>query len=166
MNFYECLGVPYNATQLEIEAAFTEWHRIFAPSIKSCVNADLSPARQVCEAYRVLGNPRRRLAYDELLVWLQSPTMDGAISDEEFRTWLAPGRSIIAGLNEVRAAEEREARRLWRVASAGLDRVVSSRRSWVGLTCWMVTWVSGAAVIMFAWRSVHLIFVFATRLHR
>jgi len=60
--------------------------------------ADIPSAMQL-QCYRALSQPENRQKYDELLVWLASPTIDGAISDEEFGVLAEPGTSIVAEMN-------------------------------------------------------------------
>ena len=165
MNFYECLGLLPTAGQDEIETAFADWHRRFASEMKATGKVGVASATQVCNAYRALSQPEYRQNYDELLVWLASPTIDGAISDEEFVSWLRPGASVVAEMNARLAAEQKAARSLRRAASARLARLVTSRRSWVGLSCWVFIWVSSAAIFATALRSLHWALTFASKLH-
>jgi len=165
MNFYECLGLLPTAGQEEIETAFADWHRRFASEMAATGKADVPSAMQICNAYRALSQPEYRQNYDELLVWLASPAIDGAISDEEFVSWLRPGTSIVAEMNARLAAEQKAARSLRRAASARLARLISSRRSWVGISCWVFIWVSSAAIFATALRSLHWALTFASKLH-
>jgi hypothetical protein len=166
MDLYQCLGVPRDAAHGEIEAAFQNWHTSFLALDTRGADVNFSQARHVCEAYRILGDREYRFGYDEMLVWLQAPVMVGAISDEEFRSWLQPGNSILAGLNGRSVARQKECRRLWRKATQRLERSAASRGPWVGVGIWAVTWASGAAIFLFAWRSFHLIFAIAAKFHR
>jgi hypothetical protein len=150
---------------MEIDAAFTAWHQTFVSKPQAHCDADLSAAKQVCEAYRVLRDPQHRLNYDELLIWVHSPALDPAISDEEFLSWLKPGKTIAAGLLEKRICEQAEARRLRRVAAVRFERAISSRGSWIGITCWTLTWLSGAAMFALARFSLHRILELAAKLH-
>jgi len=166
MNFYECLGVSRNASPVEMDAAFSSWHSQFARNREAGSEVDLAAAKQVCEAYRVLADPQHRRNYDELLIWVQSPALDPAISDEQFHAWLQPGKSVAAGLTALRSAELEEARRFRRIATASLERAITSRQSWVGITCWTLTWLSGVAILAVAWLSLHRIFELTFKLHR
>jgi DnaJ-class molecular chaperone len=165
MDLYQCLGVSRNASHCEIDVAFENWHTSFLAVDTCSADADLVQARKVCEAYRILGDREYRLIYDEMLVWLRAPAMTGEISDEEFRSWLRPGDSIREGLNRRRLARQKENKRFWRRATKKLERSTASRRSWIGVGVWALTWASGMAMFLFAWHSFHLILAFAARLH-
>jgi hypothetical protein len=165
MNLYECLGLPPTAGQDEIETAFADWHRRFASEMEAGGEIDALSAKQVCNAYRALSQPEHRRNYDELLVWLDSPPIDGAISDEEFVSWLRPGTSVVAEMSARLAAEQKAARGLRRTASARLARFISCRRAWVGIGCWVFIWVSSAAIFATALRSLQWVLAFASRLH-
>lgn len=165
MNFYECLGLLPTAGQDEIETAFADWHRRFASEVDAGSKIDVPSAKRACNAYRALSQPEYRRNYDELLVWLESPAIDGAISDEEFLSWLRPGTSVAAEMSARLAAEQKAARGLRRVAAAKIARFISCRRSWVGLSCWVFIWVSSAAIFATAWRSLHWVVAFASKLH-
>src|SRR5438309_4679632 len=165
MNFYECLGVPPTAGQNEIEAAFANWQRTFAAEMEGVGRTDISSAVLVCNAYRALSQPEYRQNYDELLVWLASPPVEGAISEEEFMSWLRPGTSIAAEMSARLAREQQEARGLRRTASATLARLIACRQSWVGFSCWLFIWISSAAIFATALRSLHWILGLASKLH-
>jgi DnaJ domain len=165
MNYYECLGLPRTAGQDEIENAFANWHQKFASDVEAGGDIDARSATLVCNAYRALSQPEHRRNYDEMLVWLESPTIDGAISDEEFVSWLRPNTTIVAEMSARLVAEQRAARGLRRVTSAKLARIISSRRPLVGISCWLFIWVSGAAVFATALRSLYWALAFASKLH-
>jgi len=165
MNFYECLGLQRTAGQDEIEAAFADWHRKFTSKMETGGDIDVQSAKLVCNAYRALSQPEYRQNYDELLVWLDAPTIDGGISDEEFASWLRAGTSIPGEMRARLAAEQKVARTLRRATMARLARVVCSRRPWVGVSCWLFMWVSGAAIFATALRSLYWVLAFATKLH-
>jgi len=165
MNFYECLGLLPTAGQDEIETAFADWHRRFASETEAGSEIDVSSAKRVCNAYCALSEPEHRRKYDELLVWLESPTIDGAISDEEFVSWLRPGTSIVAEMSARRTAEQRAARGLRRAATARFEGVISCRRSWVGISCWVFIWISGTAIFATTLRSLQWVLAFASKLH-
>ena len=166
MNFYECLGLPPTAGHNEIEAAFAEWHRKFAADMTAGGRIDLPAGQQICNAYRALSQPEYRRKYDALLIWLESPPVDGEISDEEFASWLRPGTTIADEMRERLAAEQKAARGLRRIVSAKLARLVSCRGAWVGITSWVFVWVSGAAMFVTAFRLLHWVVAFATKLPR
>jgi curved DNA-binding protein CbpA len=159
MNFYECLGLPPTAGQNEIETAFADWHRKFASDMQGGGLVDAPSARQVCNAYRALSQPEYRRKYDDLLVWLESPPIDGEISDVEFASWLRPGTTIVAEMRARLAAEQKAARGL----SAKLERLISCRRAWVGISSWALVWVSGAAMFVTAFRLLHWVLAFASK---
>jgi curved DNA-binding protein CbpA len=113
MSHYDELGVAPNATQSEIETAF---HRL-TQAYYSGENPDRARAAQsakaVAEAYRVLRDPDTRKEYDAGLEWMQSPVKDGAISEQEFRSWLEAGKvseGITAKIEAERLRREKEER--------------------------------------------------------
>lgn len=63
MDLYAILGVPRTATQSEIKAAYRELARSRHPDVSASPDANAEFA-QINEAYRILGNARRRGAYD------------------------------------------------------------------------------------------------------
>lgn len=104
------LGVKPNATCAEIQVAFGK--------LADAYNSDpgrvgSESAKAVLEAYRVLRDPARRKEYDALLDWIQSPVKDGAISEQEFRSWLEAGKiseGIKAKIEMERLRREKEQR--------------------------------------------------------
>jgi curved DNA-binding protein CbpA len=115
MSHYDVLGVAPNATQSEIEAAF---HRL-TQAYYSGENADQARAAQsakaVADAYRVLRDPDTRKQYDARLEWVQLPVKDGAIPEQEFRSWLEAGKvseGIAAKIEAERLRREKEEREL------------------------------------------------------
>ena len=166
MNFYEYLGLPRTAGQADIEAAFTNWNRTFSSAMQTEETIDVYSANLVCNAYRALSQPKYRQKYDELLIWLDDPTIENAISNEEFTSWLRPGTSIETEMRLRLAAEEKAAHSFRGVMIALLDRVASCRGPWVGLSCWLFTWVLGITVLATTFRSLYWVLTFALKAHR
>jgi molecular chaperone DnaJ len=61
--YYEVLGVPRNASDVEIKRAFRTLARELHPDVSSAPDADVR-FRDVAEAYEVLSDPERRATYD------------------------------------------------------------------------------------------------------
>lgn len=100
MDHYQVLGVSRNASAFEIEAAFERLKQ----------EHDGKAVREVHKAYFWLHDPDRRKEYDQLLEsqlsaarQVSEPT--GLISDEEFRSWLEPGKTIMRGIAAKRESE-------------------------------------------------------------
>ncbi len=116
MNHYEVLGVPPNATQAEIEAAFEKQKQVYNPDTHpDHARINIGTAKQIYRAYATLHDPGRRKEYDRLLESRPSQAVSQAISEEEFRTWLEPGQTIEQGLSAKIEAERvrRENERLY-----------------------------------------------------
>jgi molecular chaperone DnaJ len=62
-DYYELLGVPRNASDVEIKRAFRTLARELHPDVSSAEDAELR-FRDVAEAFEVLSDPERRATYD------------------------------------------------------------------------------------------------------
>jgi molecular chaperone DnaJ len=64
-DYYEILGLPRDASELDVKSAFRKLARELHPDVCELPDAD-ERFRQVAEAYEVLSNPERRQLYDRL----------------------------------------------------------------------------------------------------
>jgi hypothetical protein len=76
MNHYERLGVSRNATPAEIREAYRQAARAAHPDRHGVASSERMA--RVNEAWRVLGDPQRRSAYDDLLTATGADTMRSA----------------------------------------------------------------------------------------
>jgi curved DNA-binding protein CbpA len=106
MTYYDLLGVSPDASQPEIEAAFERESKAYNSGTFADPAQATESAKRVAEAYRVLHDPKRREEYNRVLTLQQKPVEDGAITEEEFRSWLEPGRTITEGIAAKIAAEK------------------------------------------------------------
>jgi hypothetical protein len=98
MTHYEALGVPQAASQLEIKAAFDKLRSEYNPDTHSDPSRVVHLAKQIYKAHAILCDPYRRKEYDRFLE-LEAPHLGTrAISDEEFRSWHEPGKTITGGI--------------------------------------------------------------------
>jgi curved DNA-binding protein CbpA len=115
MSHYDVLGIVPNASQSEIDAAFQRLTQAYYSGQNPDRVRAAQSAKAVAYAYRVLRDPGRRREYDARLEWLQSAVKDGAISEEEFRSWLAAGKvsvGIAAKIEKERIRREKEEQEL------------------------------------------------------
>ena len=71
-NYYEIIGVPAIATQIDIKRKYREMARQFHPDLVADKTFAQTVFMQVNQAYRVLSNPERRALYDEALARLST----------------------------------------------------------------------------------------------
>lgn len=64
-DYYEILGVPRNATQKEIHAAYRKLARKYHPDVNKSPEAE-EKFKEIGEAYEVLKDPEKRKKYDQL----------------------------------------------------------------------------------------------------
>src|SRR5919112_2061114 len=64
-DYYEILGLPRDASDLDVKRAFRKLARELHPDVSELPDAD-ERFREVAEAYEVLSNPERRQLYDRL----------------------------------------------------------------------------------------------------
>ncbi len=65
-DYYEILGVPRTASEIEIKKAFRKLAREFHPDVAKNKKQAEEKFKELNEAYEVLGNPAKRKKYDEL----------------------------------------------------------------------------------------------------
>lgn len=92
MNLYEILGVPFDATADQIHQAYRRLARDLHPDRNSSPEAH-QRMLQVNEAYRVLGDPTRRRAYDQPDCGL-SQSLYGSYLDAAHQVLLRRGWTI------------------------------------------------------------------------
>ena len=115
MSHYDVLDVAPNASQSEIEAAFHTLTQAYYSGESPDHARAAQSAKAVAEAYRVLRDPDTRKEYDARLEWMQSPVKDGAISEQEFRSWLEAGEvseGITTKIEAERLRREKEEKEL------------------------------------------------------
>ena len=64
-DYYEIIGVPREASQDEIKRAYRKLARKYHPDVSKELNAE-ARFKEVGEAYEVLKDPEKRVAYDQL----------------------------------------------------------------------------------------------------
>lgn len=64
MSFYKTLGVAKNSTQSQIKSAFYKLSKIYHPDRNNGSQEAARRFRDIAAAYEILGNPKRREAYD------------------------------------------------------------------------------------------------------
>ena len=68
MNYYEILGLSKNATQTEIKRSYKKLVKKYHPDVNSGDKTFAEQAiKQINEAYAILSNSEKKLAYDETL---------------------------------------------------------------------------------------------------
>lgn len=115
--YYEILGVPGNASEREIKAAY---HRLARQYHPDKVNEGTDPVRmeqeftQISMAYNVIKDPEKRSAYDqtlELKRQQEGSTGGGAKSPDSTQSFVKPGRaSAGSGTNKPSAGEVEKSR--------------------------------------------------------
>src|SRR5712671_2133105 len=65
-DYYETLGVPRTASDLEIKKAFRKLAREFHPDVAKNKKHAEEKFKEINEAYEVLGDPAKRKKYDQL----------------------------------------------------------------------------------------------------
>ena len=95
-NFYEVLGLPQQATAVEIKQKYRELARKFHPDLVQDKALGQRIFTQVNQAYRCLGDPERRAQYDATL---NAPTVRVTSTVQNGR----PQANIISGTGSVGA---------------------------------------------------------------
>src|SRR5579872_6783129 len=62
-DYYEVLGVSRTASEVEIKRAFRNQARRYHPDVNKAANAE-AQFKEINEAYEVLSDQRKRMAYD------------------------------------------------------------------------------------------------------
>src|SRR6266581_5222509 len=65
-DYYETLGVPRTASDVDIKKAFRKLAREFHPDVAKNKTQAEAKFKEINEAYEVLGDPEKRKKYDEL----------------------------------------------------------------------------------------------------
>src|SRR5580765_63014 len=65
-DYYEVLGVPRTASEVDIKKAFRKLAREFHPDVAKNKKQAEEKFKEINEAYEVLGDPAKRKKYDEL----------------------------------------------------------------------------------------------------
>ena len=86
-DLYEVLGVTPRATLAEVKRAYHERVKACHPDRNPGDAAALARFQQVQEAYRVLGNARERLSYDQTFTEEQRLDHDRTEAAHRFRAW-------------------------------------------------------------------------------
>jgi curved DNA-binding protein len=122
-DFYQTLGVPRNATPEDIKRAYRKLARKFHPDVSKVADAEVR-FKALGEAYAVLKDPEKRLAYDQMRREQQpgqefhpSPDWDagfefggrdfftgGGVSHDDFYDSLFRGRSAAAAARHAHGA--------------------------------------------------------------
>lgn len=74
MSYYDALGIPFTATHRDIERRYRVLAKKFHPDLHPGI--DPHPMGLINEAWAVLGDPYRRVAYDRQLMERASPAGD------------------------------------------------------------------------------------------
>src|ERR1044071_486824 len=64
-NFYDLLGVPKNADEKDIKAAYRKLARKYHPDVNPNDKTAEAKFKEVSEAYEVLSDPEKRKLYDQ-----------------------------------------------------------------------------------------------------
>jgi curved DNA-binding protein len=64
-DYYEIMGIKRDATQDEIKRSYRKLARKYHPDVSKAADAE-ERFKEVCEAYEVLKDPEKRMAYDQL----------------------------------------------------------------------------------------------------
>lgn len=139
MSHYKTLGVPTGATPAEIESAFQRHKLILVPHDLSEPIRAVEALKRIVTAYRVLRDPVRRKAYDQLLEQQEFPIENDAISDEEFRSWLKQGRvaeGIAAKAEAERVRHQAENTDAEGLSHSGDEGRLIGRLFLIGLAIW------------------------------
>jgi thiol-disulfide isomerase/thioredoxin len=81
MSYYETLGIKEDATQEEIQAAFSGLTHVINTVTEANHAEAIKNAKHIAKAYRVLSDPARRAEYDTSRKWLAEPLAPSQIDD-------------------------------------------------------------------------------------
>ena len=98
---YDVLGVPRTATETEIKSA---WRAAILKHHPERVGGDTAVFRRCTDAYRVLGDPTARAAYDQALRRGRRPTRVAEGLDIDIEAEVA---AAFETLNDIREAAQR-----------------------------------------------------------
>jgi curved DNA-binding protein len=100
-DYYESLGVPRNASDVEMKKSFRKLAREFHPDVAKDKKRAEEKFKEINEAYEVLSDPVKRKKYDELGANWKSgadfrppPGWDGSSGDQAFRGHGAGGQEF------------------------------------------------------------------------